>query len=216
MKIGIIGTGMVGTAIGNKLIQLGHFIMMGSRTPDNIKASEWATKNGPNASSGTFEDAAFYGETIFLCTSGAVTLEAVKLAGKDNFREKVVVDITNPLDFSKGMPPSLIPELSNTNSLGEEVQKFLNEASVVKTLNTVNCDIMVNPEKLTEDTAIFLSGNDAKAKSKVSDILRSFGWKEIIDLGDINTARGTEMMIPFWVNLMSALKTSQFNFRIVK
>lgn len=207
---------MVGTSLGNKLIQLGHNVMMGSRTPDNIKSVEWAAKNGTNASSGTFEDAAFYGEIIFVCTNGSATLEAVKLAGKDNFKGKIVIDVTNPLDFSKGMPPSLIPELSNTNSLGEEVQKFLNHSKVVKSLNTVNCDIMVNPEKLTEGTVIFLSGNDSEAKMLVIEILRAFGWKDIIDLGDIKTARGTEMMIPFWVNLMGTLKTSQFNFKIIK
>lgn len=216
MKIGIIGTGIVGCTIGSKLIELEHSVMMGSRTPDNVKALEWAIKNRLNASSGTFEDAAFYGEMIFICTNGSATLEAVKLGGKDNFQNKVVIDLTNPLDFTKGMPPSLIPELSNTNSLGEEVQKFLNTAFVVKTLNTVNCEIMINPGKLQEDTTIFLSGNDTNAKARVTDILTSFGWKEIIDLGDITTARGTEMMIPFWVNLMSSLKSSQFNFKIVK
>ncbi|MBS1552085.1 MAG: NAD(P)-binding domain-containing protein [Bacteroidetes bacterium] len=216
MNIAILGTGMVGATVGKKLTDLGHKVMMGSRTSGNEKALEWVKKCGANASEGKFSDAAAFGELIILCTNGAVTIEAIGLSGKENFKGKTVIDITNPLDFSKGMPPTLIPELTNTNSLGEEVQKTLPDAKVVKTLNTVNCEIMIEPSKLSEETSIYMSGNDAAAKEKVSEILRSFGWTSIIDLGDISTARGTEMILPLWIRLWGALKTGHFNFKIVK
>ena len=216
MNIGILGTGMVGKAIGTKLIKLGHRVKMGSRSAGNEKALSWVSEQGSNASEGTFKDAAEFGEVVFVCTSGAHTLDAIESAGKNNFSGKTVIDVSNPLDFSKGMPPFLIPEYSNTNSLGEEIQKFLPEAHVVKSLNTVNCDIMVNPGKLNEDSIIFICGNNPGSKNIVAEILKSFGWKEIMDLGDITSSRTTEMIIPFWVKIMSTLNTSQFNFKIVK
>lgn len=216
MNIAILGTGMVGAAVGKKLTDLGHKVMMGSRTSDNEKALEWVKKCGANASAGNFSEAAAFGEIIFLCTNGAVTIEAIALSGKENFKGKTVIDITNPLDFSKGMPPTLIAELTNTNSLGEEVQKTLPDSKVVKTLNTVNCEIMTDPSKLSEETSIYVSGNDSAAKEKVSEILRSFGWTSIIDLGDISTARGTEMILPLWIRLWGSLKTGHFNFKIVR
>src|SRR5690348_5079595 len=144
MKIGIMGTGMVGKTIGSKMIELGHSVKMGSRVDHNEKAVEWAKSNGDNASQGTFADAASFGELVFNCTNGAGSLEAVKLAGAGNLKGKILVDVANPLDFSKGMPPSLIPSLSNTTSLGEEIQKALPDTKVVKTFNTMNCLLMVN------------------------------------------------------------------------
>jgi len=216
MNIAILGTGMVGATVGKKLTDLGYKVMMGSRTSDNEKALAWVKKCGANASAGKFSEAAAFGEIIFLCTNGAVTIEVIGLSGKENFNGKTVIDITNPLDFSKGMPPTLLPGLSNTNSLGEEVQKTLPDAKVVKTLNTVNCEIMIAPDKLSEETSIYISGNETAAKEKVTEILRSFGWKSIIDLGDISTARGTEMILPLWIRLWGTLKTGHFNFKIVK
>ena len=216
MNIAILGTGMVGATVGKKLTDLGYKVMMGSRTSDNEKALAWVKKCGANASAGKFSEAAAFGEIIFLCTNGAVTIEVIGLSGKENFNGKTVIDITNPLDFSKGMPPTLLPGLSNTNSLGEEVQKTLPDAKVVKTLNTVNCEIMIAPDKLSEETSIYISGNETAAKEKVTEILRSFGWTSIIDLGDISTARGTEMILPLWIRLWGSLKTGHFNFKIVK
>ena len=216
MNIAILGTGMVGATVGKKLTDLGYKVMMGSRTSDNEKALAWVKKCGANASAGKFSEAAAFGEIIFLCTNGAVTIEVIGLSGKENFNGKTVIDITNPLDFSKGMPPTLLPGLSNTNSLGEEVQKTLPDAKVVKTLNTVNCEIMIAPDKLSEETSIYISGNETAAKEKVTEILRSFGWTSIIDLGDISTARGTEMILPLWIRLWGTLKTGHFNFKIVK
>ncbi len=216
MKFGIIGTGMVGATLASKLISLGHEVKMGSRSASNEKAAAWVKQTGKGASQGTFADAAAFGEMVFVCTKGDVTLDAVRMAGADNLKGKVVIDVSNPLDFSKGMPPSLIPEFTNTNSLGEALQKLIPNSFVVKTLNAVNCAVMVNPALLKGDSDILVSGNDAKAKSKVIEILRSFGWKNPIDLGDITTARGTEMYIALWMRLMGMLGTAQFNFKIVK
>lgn len=215
MKIGVLGTGMVGSTISSKLIQLGHEVRMGSRTPDNEAAVKWVGVNGSKATHGTFAEAASFGEIVFNCTAGAASLAALNLAGSENLKGKVLVDVSNPLDFSKGMPPSLT--VCNTDSLGEQIQRSFPEAKVVKTLNTMNCGLQVNPDLLAGEHDVFMSGNDSDAKAKVKDILQNwFGWKSVIDLGDITTARGTEMSLPLWLNLMSAFDTVKFNIKIVK
>lgn len=215
-KIAILGTGMVGNVIGSKLIQLGYSVMMGSRTAGNEKALAWVEANGANASAGTFADAAQYGEVIFNCTKGEVALDILKSAGIDHFDGKTIIDISNPLDFSQGMPPSLIPAWTNTNSLGEEIQKLLPRANVVKTLNIVNCEVMVDAKKSGGDPTMFMSGNDAAAKEEARGFLHQFGWTDIIDLGDISTARGTEMMLPIWVRTWFATGNGHFAFKIVR
>lgn len=215
MKIGVLGTGMVGKAISTKLVQLGHSVKMGSRTADNEKAAEWIKASGPNASQGTFADAAAFGELVFNCTSGMASLEVLILAGANNLSGKVLIDISNPLDFSKGMPPTL--SVCNADSLGEQIQRAFPAVKVVKTLNTMNCNIMVNPSLVPGSHDVFVCGNDADAKSKVTEILKNwFGWKSVIDLGDITSARGVEMMLPIWIRLMGALQTANFNFKIVR
>ena len=188
MKIGVLGTGMVGPTIGTKLVELGHEVMMGSRSKDNEKAAAWAKSTGPKASHGTFADAARFGEVLFNCTNGMASLNALKLAGAENMKGKILVDIANPLDSSKGMPPTL--SVSNTDSLGEQIQRAFPDTKVVKTLNTMNCRIMVNPSLVRGDHDVFVSGNDRAAKERVKDILTNgFGWKSVVDLGDITTAR---------------------------
>ena len=147
-NIAILGTGMVGNALGTKLVSLGHKVKMGSRTANNEKASAWAALNGELASNGTFADAAAFSEVIFNCTSGQVSLEALELAEQENLQGKILVDVANPLDFSKGMPPSLT--LCNTDSLGEVIQRQFTDIKVVKTLNTINCQLMVNPAALKD------------------------------------------------------------------
>ena len=215
-KIGVLGTGMVGQTIGSKLIQLGYEVKMGSRTANNEKALSWVSANGKAASAGTFADAAAYGEIIFNCTKGDVVLQIIEQSGKENFKDKILIDVSNPLDFSKGMPPSLIQSLTNTNSLAEEIQKMLPEAKVVKTLNIVNCEVMVQAQKSGGDPTMFVSGNDAAAKAEVKKILELFGWKDIIDLGDITTARGMEMLLPIWLRTWQAIGNSYFAFKIVR
>jgi predicted dinucleotide-binding enzyme len=215
MKIAILGTGTVGQTLGTKLVALGHEVKMGSRTATNEKAAKWVASAGKGASHGTFADAAAFAEIIFNCTSGMVTLDAVRQAGTKNFDGKIVVDVANALDFSKGMPPTL--SVSNTDSLGEQVQRELPTAKVVKALNTVTATIMTDPARLPGDHALFICGNDAGAKAQVTDILRKgFGWKTVIDLGDITAARGTEMFLTLWIRLMGAFKSAEFNVAIVR
>lgn len=216
MKIAVFGTGTVGDTIGSKLIDLGHDVMMGSRTANNEKALTFVSKHNGKASAGTFADAAEFGEIVFNCTSGSGSVEALKSVGDSNLNGKILVDIANPLDFSKGMPPSLF--VSNTNSLAEEIQKEFSQLKVVKALNTMWCGIMVNPGMINGgDHHTFVAGNDAGAKEKVKEILKSFGWdeKNILDLGDITKARGLEMYLPLWLSIYGATNNGAFNIKIV-
>jgi predicted dinucleotide-binding enzyme len=221
MKIGILGTGMVGKTLGTKLASLGHEVKMGSREAGNAEGAKWAKGAGKNASEGTFADAAAFGEMVFICLRGDVALPVVKgvakSLGAEKLKGKIFVDVSNPLDVDKGVPFPLLPDLSNTTSLGEETQKALSGAHVVKALNTVNCDVMVNPSMVHGDSDLFICGNDAGAKRKVNEILRAFGWKnDPIDLGDISNARGTESLMPIWMRLYGLYKSPHFNFKIVK
>lgn len=216
MKIGILGTGTVGNTIGSKLIFLGHEVKMGSCTAGNEKALEFVNANGVNALQGTFDDAATFGEIIFNCTAGIASLEALNLAGEKNLSGKIMIDVSNPLDFSKGMPPTL--SVVNTNSLGEEIQKVFPETKIVKALNTMWCGLMVNPAMINGgDHSTFICGNDDAAKEKVKEILHSFGWadKNILDLGDITKARGTEMYLPLWLSIYGATNSGAFNIKMV-
>jgi hypothetical protein len=214
MRIAILGTGVVGQSIGRRLVELGHQVAMGSRTATNEKAMKWAAEAGSGAMHATFADAAAGAEIVFNCTGGSVSLNALRETGARNLSGKILVDVANPLDFSRGMPPSLT--VCNTDSLGEQIQRAFPEARVVKTLNTINAAVMVNPSLVPGEHDVFLSGNDASAKGTVAELLRSFGWRNIIDLGDITTARGVEMVLPIWVRLMGALKTPHFNFHIAR
>ena len=215
MKIGILGTGMVGSAIGTKLVQLDHEVKMGSRTADNSKAAEWAKANGEKASHGTFADTAAFGEMLFNCTTGMKSIDALKLADEKNMSGKILVDIANPLDFSKGMPPSL--SVCNTDSLGEQIQRTFPSVKVVKTLNSVNCKVMVNPSLVHGDHDMFICGNNSAAKEMVTGILKDwFGWKSVIDLGGITGARAMEMLLPIWLKLMETFNTANFNLKIIR
>ena len=151
---------------------------------------------------------------VFNCTAGSASLEALKLAGADNLNGKVLVDVANALDFSKGMPPTLT--VCNTDSLGEQIQRAFPDAKVVKALNTMSNEVMVNPGLVPGEHDTFVCGNDPQAKAKVVEILRAFGWKSPIDLGDITAARGLAMMLPVWVRLMMTIQTRNFNFKIAR
>lgn len=216
MKIAVLGTGNVGDTIGSKLVELGHQVMMGSRTNNNEKALAFVAKNAGNASNGTFAESAAFGELIFNCTAGIGSLEALHLAGAENLKGKVLIDLANSLDFSKGMPPSLA--IVNTSSLGEEIQNAFPETRVVKALNTMWCGLMVNPMMINGgDHNVFVCGNDGSAKETVKSILQSFGWaeKNMLDLGDISKARGTEMYLPLWLSIYGATNNGAFNIKIV-
>ena len=215
MKLGILGTGVVGQTIGTKLVSLGHDVKMGARAAANEKAEKWVKDTGARATHGTFADAAAFGEIVFNCTSGMASLDALRQAGARNLDGKILIDVANPLDFSKGMPPTL--SVCNTDSLGEQIQRAFPGARVVKTLNTMNTSVMVDPRLVPGDSDVFLSGNDAAAKAQVTEILKSwFGWRSVIDLGDITTARGTEMLLPIWLRLWGTFKTPNINFHIAR
>ena len=164
MKIGVLGTGMVGNAIASKLVQGGHEVMMGSRNANSEAGLEWLRRVGDKAQIGTFADAAAFGEIIFDCTNGANSVTALKQAGAANLRTKILIQIGNPLDFSKGMPPSLT--VCNTDSLGEQVQREFPDVRVVKALNTVNCDIMIDASRVPGDHDLFICGNDVRQSGK--------------------------------------------------
>jgi len=220
MNIGVLGTGQVGEAIGSALIAKGHSVKMGSRTATNEKAVAWSKKGGKHASNGSFDDATAFGETIFLCLNGEFALDAVKSIQPENINGKVVIDITNPLDFTHGMHPRLLNVFNNSISLGESIQNEIPGAFVVKTLNTVNVKLMVNANEVNGgDHHLFICGNDADAKNKVMHLLvDNFNWKagNLIDLGDITKARTVEAIVPFWVSVWQALGTPLFNFKIVR
>lgn len=227
MNIGVLGTGVVGQTLAAKLSDLGYQVAIGTRDPAKTLAkkepnqyggppfSEWQ-KNHQKVKLGTFAEAAKFGETLFVCTNGTGTMDALKHAKSENFKGKTVIDITNPLDFSKGMPPTLLPQWSNTNSLAEEIQKAFPEANVVKSLNIVNCEVMVNPKKTGGDPTMFVAGNDEKAKEQVKTILKQFGWSDIIDVGDITAARGMEMLVILWVRIWTATRNGYFGWKIVR
>jgi 8-hydroxy-5-deazaflavin:NADPH oxidoreductase len=212
MKIGILGTGMVGETLGTKFVQLGHQVKMGSRTANNDSAAKWVKATGANASQGTFTDACTFGEMVFVCLKGAVFLDVAKTLNPNALGGKVLVDVSNPLEFSDG---TMTLSICNANSLGEEVQKAVSSAKVVKTLNTVNCGVMVDPAKGGNPT-MFLCGNDADAKKKVTDLLKAMGWSDIIDIGDITKARGTEALMHLWMNLFGLFGNPHFGWKIVR
>jgi 8-hydroxy-5-deazaflavin:NADPH oxidoreductase len=215
-KIGVLGTGMVGTIIAEKLLELGYEVSLGSRSASNEKLKNWIKSKSGNAHVGSYDQTVAFADIIFLCVKGEAALDIVKSLNPLNIKGKTLIDLTNPLDFSKGMPPSLFPELVNTNSLGEEIQKAIPEAHVVKTLNIVNATIMVTRQKPGIDPTMFVSGNSQQAKQEVIKILNEFGWLDVIDLGDISTARGTEMLLPLWVRTMTVLGHPNFAFKAMR
>ena len=215
MRIGILGTGVVGKTLGSKLAKLGHDVRMGSRKAGGDQAKAWVKEAGSKSSEGTFAGAAAHGEMVFNCTSGMGSLEALNAAGARNLEGKVLVDVANPLDFSKGMPPTL--SVCNTDSLGEQIQRAFPTAKVVKTLNTVTAAAMVEPSIIPGVHTMFVSGNDAKAKAEVVNFLKTgFGWKEVMDLGDISCARAQEMHLALWVRLYMKLQTPNVNVHVAR
>lgn len=227
-KIAVFGTGIVGQVIAQRLHSLGYPIAIGTRNVKetlsrtakdaygNPPFAEWLKSQNNAINVTTFSEAAAPATVIMNCTQGQHSLDALNQAGAENLKGKIILDIANPLDFSNGMPPTLSPV--NTDSLGEQIQRAFPESKVVKTLNTMNCTVMVDPSVIPGDHSVFLSGNDASAKDSVKSILQSFGWRErnMIDLGDITTARGTEQLLPIWIRLYGTLQTPMFNFNIVK
>ena len=215
MKYGILGTGNVAQVIATKLVKLGHEVMMGSRVSNNENAVNWAKKNGSHAKYGTFADAASFGENVFNCVKGVHSLEALSSADPKNLKGKILIDLSNPYLHKDGHV-SLDPKYSGNTCLGEEIQKFLPNTKVVKTLNYLGCGLMTNPDILAEPITGFYCGSDDKAKEFVNKILHDFGWTDTYDLGDISMSRYTEMLGAFWVPVYGKQGNMNWGFRLVK
>jgi predicted dinucleotide-binding enzyme len=225
MRIAVLGTGSVGRTLAGAFNQLGHDVVVGTRDPGSTAArageggqglvfGEWQAAN-PLIELKTFAAAAGSAELVVNATNGAKALEALGLAGAARLTGKVLMDVSNALDFTQGMPPVLNPV--NTDSLGERIQRAFPGARVVKTLNTINARLMVNPAGLAGGGhSVFVSGDDASAKAVVTGLLEELGHLDIIDLGDITTARGAEMLMPLWLRLYAALGTVDFNIKVVR
>ncbi|MGZ4482235.1 MAG: NADPH-dependent F420 reductase [Gaiellales bacterium] len=215
MNIAVLGTGMVGRTIGGKLVDVGHTVRMGSRDAGNPAAAEWARDAGAGATHGTFAEAATFGERVVNCTAGAASLDAPATVEANALRGKVLMDVANPLDFSRGMPPTLT--VANTDSLGESIQRAYPETRVVKALNPINCLVMVDPGRVPGEHDVLICGNDEAAKGDVSSLIESFGWprQHILDLGDITAAPATEMYLMLWLRLRGRLGTGDVNIHVV-
>lgn len=214
MKIAVLGTGEVGRRLGSKLVALGHEVTLGSRSADHAGATAWAAEH--HAAHGTFAAAAHAADLVVNATGGLVSLAALESAGADNLAGKVLVDVSNPLDFSEGSPPKVLTP--GGHSLAEQIQRAFPGARVVKTLNTVNNAVMVDPARVPGEHCVFVCGDDRAAKEVVTGLLRAFGWpaERILDLGDLSGARGTELLLPLWLRLYGTLGTPDFNFAVLK
>ncbi|MCB1391056.1 MAG: NAD(P)-binding domain-containing protein [Rhodobacteraceae bacterium] len=216
MRYAVLGTGMVGHTLATRLAALGHEVRMGAREAANTKAQAWAAANGRLAGYGAYAQVSAWAERVFVAVNGASVREVAALVGVPAVAGKVVIDVTNPLDFSRGMPPVLVPELSGTTSGGEALQAALPGARVVKTLNTMNHLLMVDPARVPGTHDVFLCGDDAGAKDEVQGLLREFGWTSVVDLGPLSAARGTEALMPFWLRMWGVNGSADFNYRIVR
>ena len=221
MKIGIIGSGVVAQTLGEKLVELGHEVVLGTRDPKKLDEkknmtgtlNEWLTKVKHKAKVATFQEAASHGELLINATNGQASVEALRMAEAGTAGPKVLIDTSNELDFSKGRPPALLA--SQERCVAENIQKAFPSLKVVKTLNTITAKVMVNPRAVKGgDHTIFLSGNDKDAKAKVTEILKSFGWSDVVDLGDISSARGPEMYFALWARVRGALQDGMFNIKV--
>ncbi|MGK4579374.1 NADPH-dependent F420 reductase [Kitasatospora sp. HPMI-4] len=212
MRIGIIGTGTVGRTLAAKLVSLGHEVTLGSRSGENAAATEWARQAGPYGHAGTFADAAGFGELLVNATAGTVSLRALRLAGADRLAGKILIDVSNPVVFAPDGGVTLDPV--NTDSIGERIQREFPDTAVVKALNTLSAPLMVDPGRVPGAHNLFIAGEDPEAKARVRAVLEQFGWsgEVIIDLGGIIAARSTEMLMPFWLNMMRHVGHTDFNY----
>ena len=212
MKMGVLGSGMVAQGLSARLAELGHEVVIGTRDAEKLKG--WQSSN-QKVLIGSFAKTAAHGEMVINATNGAASLNALSMAGEENLVDKILVDVSNPLDFSNGFPPSLT--VFGRDSLAEQIQRAFPLTKVVKTLNTVTARVMTHPlEVANGDHHVFISSNDVDSKTQVTDLLRSFGWIHIFDLGDLSTARGTEAYLLLWVRLYGAMNTGMINVKIMK
>jgi predicted dinucleotide-binding enzyme len=214
MRIAVIGTGHAGRTLAQGFQRTGHDVVVGTRDPNATRArEEWVGLDVPLAALGVVAADA---DLVVNATNGQASLAALGEAGSDHLAGKVIVDVANPLDFSQGMPPILSP--SNTDSLGEQIQRAHPQARVVKSLNTMTATVMVDPARLPDSHEVFVAGDDQAARETVRELLRQFGWPDesIRDLGGIRAARGLEMYVALWLSLFGTLGTSEFNLKLVR
>ena len=213
MRIAVLGTGAVGRTLARAFSDLGHDVVVGTRDPDETsRREEWAGSQIPLE---PLETAATEAELVVNATNGTASLAVLERVGADNLAGKVLLDVANPLDFSQGFPPTLT--VKDTDSLAEQIQRAHPEAHVVKSLNTVNAAVMVDPGSVGDgDTTVFVAGDDASARAVVKELLVALGWRDVIELDGLDNARGLEMWLPLWVRLMGTLGTPMFNLRIVR
>ncbi|MEZ0068262.1 putative dinucleotide-binding enzyme [Streptacidiphilus sp. MAP12-20] len=225
MRFAVLGTGIVGRTLAGKLSSLGHEVVIGTRDPaatlarqeldaaGNPPIAGWLAEH-PAVRLVPYAEAGAFAEAYVNATSGSGSVPALEAVGAANLAGRIVIDVANPLDFSQGFPPSLNPV--NTDSLAETIQRAFPEARLVKALNTMSAHLMVNPSALPGPHSVFVSGDDADAKKTVTDLLVSIGWlaEEVYDLGDVTSARGSEMLLPIWLRLYGSLGHADFNFHI--
>lgn len=216
MKVGIFGTGIVGRTLGTKFVEVGHSVTMGSREVGSEKARDWAEETGGEAFTGSHLDAGVFGELLVNATAGRGSLEVLQTVGAENLNNKILLDIANPLDFSAGTPPTF--SVSNTDSLGEQIQRTFPEMRVVKVFNTIAAELMTHPDLITGGHNTFIAGNDASARVQTLEILLSFGWTaaQVIDFGGISASRALEGFAQFWYLLYESQQTELFNMQILK
>jgi 8-hydroxy-5-deazaflavin:NADPH oxidoreductase len=214
MKVGVIGSGDVGRRLGQGFAAKGHDVKLGTRDPTKKEVQAWLKETAGKVSVGSFAEAAAHGEVVLLCTLGSAAESAIGLAGEKNFAGKVLIDVTNPLDFSKGMPPGLF--VGTTDSLGERVQRKLPQAKVVKCFNIVSNSTMINPRLKDGLPTMIIAGNDAGAKKTVAEILAGFGWEAPVDIGNIDGARWLEALTALWVRVAINVGSWTPGFRVLK
>lgn len=211
MKIGILGSGNVAQVLGNGYIGKGHEVKLGTR--DASKLAEWLRRSGKNGSVGSFADAAKFGDIVFLSVHATALDLAIDLAGKGSFKGKTVIDLSNPMDFSDGVPPKFTATVGN--SLGEQVQRALPDANVVKAFNSIGVAVMTDPKFGTETATHFIAGDSDVAKAEATRLIEEFGW-DVIDVGGIEQSFFLEALASLWVNY--AFKTNSWNqaFKLLK
>lgn len=220
MHIAVLGTGAVGRTLADRFLALGHSITMGSRSADSDGAVDWLAAVQPDnqdrASVANFAAAAAAGTIVINATAGMVSLAILTDVGPSALAGKVLLDVANPLDFSQGFPPRL--SVCNDDSLAEAIQREFPGVKVVKSLNTMNCEVMANPGKVPGHHVVFVAGNDADAKAVITGLLSEMGWghTQILDLGDLSAARGTEMFLPLWLRIMGTVGNADFNIDVVR
>jgi predicted dinucleotide-binding enzyme len=212
MRIAVLGTGMAGRTLASAFAALGHDVVVGTRHPGTTAARDDWTLELPLLA---YPDVAEGADLVVNATNGRASLAALAAVGAAALEGKVLLDVANPLDASAGFPPTLA--VKDTDSLAEQIQRAFPGARVVKSLNTVNCNVMVDPTRVGDGgTTMFVAGDDAEARGVVVSLLQELGWRDLIEFEELSAARGMEMWLPLWIRLMGRLGTADFNIRVVR